>query len=85
MPLVNSDGNPVETVAQAVAELNRLRTQCSDDTLPKFGRTPTFADYADAYLAGSRPGRDKETGHHRQRENTLMLWKTILAESGSTR
>jgi hypothetical protein len=57
VPLVNSDGNPVETVAQAIAELNRLRTQRSDDTLPKLGRTPTFADYADAYLTGIKTGQ----------------------------
>ena len=34
VPLMNSDGNAVETVAQAIAELNRLRTQRSDDALP---------------------------------------------------
>src|SRR5688572_18024710 len=39
VPLVNGEGNPVETVAQAIAELNRLRTQRGDDTLPKLGRT----------------------------------------------
>src|SRR6187399_1499341 len=38
VPLANSDGDPVETVAQAIAELNRLRTQRSDETLPKLGR-----------------------------------------------
>ena len=52
VPLAYSDGDPVETVAQAIAELNRLRTQRSDDALPKLGRTPTFAEYADAYVTG---------------------------------
>lgn len=43
VPLVTSEGNPFVTVAQAIAELNRLRTQRSDDMRPKLGRTPTFA------------------------------------------
>jgi hypothetical protein len=59
VPLVNSDGNPVEAVPQAIAELNRPRTLRSDDTLPKLGRTPTWP--------GSRPGRGQEARHHRQR------------------
>ena len=42
--LVNCDGNPVATAAQAIAELNRLRKQRRNDTLPKLGRTPTFAE-----------------------------------------
>jgi hypothetical protein len=50
VPLVNPDANPVETVAQAITEINRLRTHRSEDNLPKLGRTPTFADYAGAYL-----------------------------------
>ncbi len=53
VPLVNSEGIPVETVAQAIAELSRLRTPHSDDTLPRPGRTPTFADYADVRFRGA--------------------------------
>jgi len=34
VPLVTKEGKPVQTVAQAVAELNRLQTQRSDNTLP---------------------------------------------------
>jgi len=79
VPLVNSEGNPVETVAQAIAELNRLRTQRSDDTLPKLGRTPTFADYADAYLAGIKTGQGtKKPGTIAKEESTLALWKNHL-------
>jgi integrase len=79
VPLVNSDGHPVETVPQAVAELNRLRTQRSDDALPKLGRTPTFADYADAYLAGIKAGQGtKKPGTIAKEESTLARWKKHL-------
>lgn len=50
VPLLNSEGNAVETVPQAIAELNRLRTKRADDELPWLGRTPTFAKYAEDYL-----------------------------------
>ena len=50
---------PVETVAQATAELNRLRTQRSDDTLPQLGRTPIFTDHVDTYLATIKLGKKK--------------------------
>ena len=33
VPLIDKDGNPVQTVAQAVAELKRLQTQRSDNAL----------------------------------------------------
>jgi hypothetical protein len=39
VPLVNPGGNAVETVAQAVAELSRLRTRRADDSLSVLGRT----------------------------------------------
>ena len=32
--LVTKDGDPVQTVAQAMAEFKRLQTQRSDNTLP---------------------------------------------------
>jgi len=35
--LVTPEDNPVETTPQAVAELARLRTQRTDDTLPVLG------------------------------------------------
>lgn len=78
VPLVNSEGNAVETVAQAVAELNRLRTHRADDELPKLGRTPTFADYADAYLVQSRAGGEKKTSTLDKEEAIIDLWKKQL-------
>src|SRR5512147_125164 len=40
VPLVDKDGQPVQTVPQAVAELARLKTQRSDNALPVLGRMP---------------------------------------------
>lgn len=70
VPLLNSEGNAVETVAQAVAELNRLRTHRADDKLPVLGRTPTFVAYANAYLAQMRAGRPPR----RRNCNRQSLW-----------
>lgn len=79
VPLVNSEAKPVETVAQAIAELNRLRTQRSDDALPQLGRTPTFSAYADAYLAGIKTGvGTKKPNTIAKEEHTLALWKNHL-------
>ncbi len=79
VPLVNSDGNAVDTVPQAIAELNRLRTQRSDDTLPKLGRTPTFAAYADEYLATIKAGQGtKKPGTIAKEKTTIALWKKHL-------
>jgi hypothetical protein len=36
--LVDKEQKPVETAAQAVAEMNRLKTQRADDTLPQLSR-----------------------------------------------
>src|SRR5271168_3988388 len=44
------DGEPAATMAQAVAALNRLKTQRADDDLPTLNRTPKFSPYADGYL-----------------------------------
>jgi len=78
VPLVNSEGNAVESVAQAVAELNRLRTHRADDTLPVLGRTPTFADYADSYLAQLKAGKEKKASTINKEESVLAMWKKHL-------
>jgi integrase len=48
--LVDKDSNPVQTTAQAVEQLNRLRTQRVDNALPVLGRQPKFSDYAADYI-----------------------------------
>ena len=57
MPLANAEGESVESVAQAIAVINGLRTHRSEDTMPKLVRTPLIADYADAYLAQIKAGK----------------------------
>ncbi|MGB7747340.1 MAG: hypothetical protein WBN75_08630 [Verrucomicrobiia bacterium] len=51
VPLNDKDGRPVQSVAQAVAELKRLQTQRADNDLPVMGRTPKLSDYVAHYLA----------------------------------
>src|SRR5215813_13788743 len=48
--LLDKDRNPVETTAQAVAELKRLQTQRADNALPVLQLTPRFSEYAARYL-----------------------------------
>lgn len=70
IPLVNKDNKPVQTVAEAKAELARLQTQRTDNTLPVLTRQQKFADYVKEYLAvissGTRAKKastvEKETG-----------------------
>lgn len=76
---MNSEGNVVETVAQVIAELNRLRTQRSDDTLLKLGQTPTFSEYPDAYIVGIKADAGtKKPNTITKEEQALALWKSHL-------
>lgn len=76
--LVTPEGNPVETVPQAVAELARLRTQRTDDALPVLGMTPTFADYADKYLVTVKAAKEKKASTIAKEDTILALWKKHL-------
>ncbi len=78
VPLMNPEGNAVDTRAQAEAELARLRTQRTDDTLPALGRTPTFAAYADAYLVHVKAGHEKKASTIEKDESIIGLWKDHL-------
>lgn len=79
VPLRDPDGEPVQSVAQAVAALERLRTQRADDALPQLGQTPTFASYADSYLDYVKSGAGtKKAGTIAKEESTLELWKSHL-------
>jgi len=79
VPLVDKESNPVQTVAQAVAELKRLQTKRSDNTLPVLTRTPKFADYAAHYLdfVGSGQGA-KKPGTVEKEKTILNRWTEFL-------
>jgi len=78
VPLVNPEGNAVETVAQAVAELNRLKTHRAEGDLPKLGRTPIFADYADTYLIQQKASKVKKASTLEKEKTIIALWKKHL-------
>lgn len=79
VPLIDKKGKPVQTVAQAVAELKQLRTQRSDNTLPTLTRTPKFDDYAARYLdfVGSGHGA-KKPGTVEKEKAILKRWSSFL-------
>src|ERR1035441_5183325 len=54
--LVDKAGIPVQTVAQAVEEMNRLKVRRSENDLPVLTRTPKFNDYVKAYLEFIKSG-----------------------------
>lgn len=72
------ENTPVETMPQAVAELARLRTQRTDDTLPVLGLTPTFAAYADKYLVAIKAAKKKKASTIDKEEAVIELWKAQL-------
>jgi hypothetical protein len=79
VPLVTKDGDPVQTVAQAMAELKRLQTQRSDNTLPMLARTPKFDDYSARYLKfiGSGQGT-KKPGTVEKEKALLKRWSNYI-------
>jgi len=78
-PLITKEGNPVQTVAQAMAELKRLQTQRSDNTLPTLARTPKFDDYSARYLdfIGSGQGT-KKPGTVAKEKAILKRWRNFI-------
>ncbi len=72
VPLVDKDNNPVQTVPQAVAELNRLRTHRGDNTLRNLGRTPKFADYVPTYLEAIAAGEGAKAPATVEKERTVL-------------
>jgi integrase len=79
VPLIDKDGNAVQTAAQAVAELKRLQTQRSDNALPTLTRTPKFSDYVAHYLdfIGSGQGA-KKPGTVEKEKTILNRWIEFL-------
>ena len=79
VPLLDMDVQPVQTVPQAVAAMEKLRTQRADDALPQMGQTPLFAAYADQYLDYIKSGTGtKKSGTIAKEESALALWKKHL-------
>lgn len=72
VPLVDKDNNPVETVPQAVAELNRLKTHRADNTLRNIGRTSKLADYVKTYLENIGAGQGAKAPATVAKEKTIL-------------
>jgi hypothetical protein len=72
---MDKNQKPVTTVAQAVAELERLRTRRADDDLPVLTRTPKFADYVKIYFDFIKSGQGtKKPGTIKKEEYALAGW-----------
>ena len=81
VPLNDTDGRPVQTAAQAVAELKRLQTQRADNLLPILERTPKFGDYAARYMAFISSGQGtKKPGTIQKEKSLLARWTDYLGQ-----
>jgi integrase len=79
--LSDKDGNPVTTIAQAVAELKRLQTRRADNELPVLRRTPKLSDYARRYLDAISSGQGvKKSGTIEKEKTILTRWVSFLGE-----
>jgi integrase len=81
--LEDKDGNPVTTVPQAVAVLNKMKVQREDDSLkiaPK--RTPTLSEYGKTYT--SRLDQLSSAGGNAKRPSTIRLEKALLRSMEAT-
>ncbi|HTQ50658.1 MAG TPA: site-specific integrase [Candidatus Acidoferrales bacterium] len=81
VPLNDSEGDPVQTAAQAIAELKRLHTQRADNQLPVLGRTPKLADYVLHYLDFVSSGQGtKKPGTIQKEKAILARWTDVLGQ-----
>jgi integrase len=79
--LKDKDGKPVQSAAQAVAELKRLQTQRSDNQLPVLGRMPKFADFVVRYLDFVSSGQGtKKPGTIQKEKAILARWTDYLGQ-----
>jgi len=81
--LEDKDGQPVTTVPQAVALLNKMKGQRDDDLLkitPK--RTPTLNEYAETYTA--RFDQLSSVAGNAKRPVTIRLEKALLRTMSAT-
>jgi integrase len=81
IPLVDKDGKAVETVPQAIAELKRLQTHRSDDTLRHIGQTPKLSNYVTTYLASIAAGEGAKARATVEKERTILArWTEKFGE-----
>jgi integrase len=70
--LLDKEGKPVETVPQAVAAMDKLKTQRADEDLPQLNRTPKFTDYVKVYLESISSGQGAKKPGTREKEKTIL-------------
>lgn len=82
VPLVDEESKePVGTIPQAIAALEKLKVRRQDKALPVLRRCPKFNEYADAYLAKLRAGAGAKRPTTIQKEGyALARWKEHLGE-----
>lgn len=73
--VTDKDGKAVETVAQAISELNRLKVRRTENDLPALRRTPKLSDYAKTYVDFIKAGDGmKRPASIAKDERSLAKW-----------
>jgi integrase len=72
IPLVDADGQPVGTVAQAKAQMARLQTQRTDNALPVLDRQPKLAAYAKTYTDNASAGQGAKKKSTIEKETAIL-------------
>ena len=81
VPLLDKDTNePVATVAEAVAAMQRLKLERSDHTLPVLRQTPKFNAYVEEYLASVKV-QSKKSGTIAKERGQLSRWAGHLKDT----
>ena len=79
IPLVDENEQPLATVAQAKAALEKLKVQREDNKLPVFGETPKFSDFVETYFEYYKQVKDAKRSSTLLRESgPLKEWKKHL-------
>jgi integrase len=79
VPLVDKDGNPAESAAEARELMSRLQIQRADNSLPVLGRQPKFSDYVVSYLEYLASGA-KKPGTVEKEKTIVARWTDAIGE-----
>jgi len=79
-PLLNPEGEPAVTIAEAKAALDSKRHECTTKTLPPVGHKPGFHAFAESYVTTPSTLQKKPDTLESERQ-ALDRWKRHLRHS----
>jgi len=77
-PLLDSNGQHVTTVTEAIEARNELLKKRRENDLPRAGRAPLFSKWVDEYVQHHRDLKKKRESTIDKEEASLKLWRASL-------